>query len=272
MVSSLIGDRQTQTPTWQWQAWQGLPYLTCSLLQPWPHGFFTQPFYPRTPENLTEILDQQATTYRVKQVHGNRVLTPNQIAAEPPKEGFHEADAIVANQEKQAIWVASADCTPVLIGDVKTGYIGAIHAGWRGTAKRIVPEAIAYLQSWGSSLEDLRIAMGPAISGEVYQVSTDVAVEVGSSLYKKEEIDSSDSILKRLEEMPDSPILPDPEAGKMRLDVRRVNQLQLQQLGISREQIAIAPYCTYQSPSHFFSYRRTKEKKVQWSGIVCQER
>ncbi|MEA5535547.1 peptidoglycan editing factor PgeF [Crocosphaera sp. XPORK-15E] len=268
MVSHLISDRQTQTPTWQWQAGEGLPYLTCSLLQAWPHGFFTQPFYPRTPESLTEILHPEAIAYRLKQVHGNRVLSPAEIAAEGLNEGFPSADGLIANQEKQSIWVASADCTPVLIGDVETGNIAALHAGWRGTAQKIVPEAIARLQVWGSSLENLRIALGPAISGEVYQVSIEVAAEVGGSLFKKEEIDGLESILTPLQAMSAPPILPDPEVGKVRLDVRRVNQLQLEQLGIAPEQIAIAPYCTYQSPSHFFSYRRTKEKKVQWSGIV----
>jgi copper oxidase (laccase) domain-containing protein len=63
-------------------------------------------------------------------------------------------------------------------------------------------------------------------------------------------------------------LLRDPEPGKVRLDVRRVNALQLEQLGFSVEQVAIAPYCTFQTPEHFFSYRREKEKKVQWSGIV----
>ncbi|HAX77915.1 MAG TPA: laccase, partial [Cyanobacteria bacterium UBA11372] len=27
--------------TWHWRTWEGLPYLTCSLLEKWPHGFFT---------------------------------------------------------------------------------------------------------------------------------------------------------------------------------------------------------------------------------------
>ena len=69
-------------------------------------------------------------------------------------------------------------------------------------------------------------------------------------------------------DIPDSPILPDPRQGKVRLDVRRVIALQLEQLGIEKEQIAIAPYCTYQQDDHFFSYRRTQRKQVQWSGIV----
>ena len=34
---------------------------------------------------------------------------------------------------------------------------------------------------------------------------------------------------------------------------------------------AIAPYCTYQTPEYFFSYRWEKQKKVQWSGIVSSD-
>jgi hypothetical protein len=66
------------------------------------------------------------------------------------------------------------------------------------------------------------------------------------------------------------PILPDAEPCKFRLDVRRINALQLANLGIRSEQVAIAPHCTYQQPEHFFSYRRTQQKAVQWSGIVSQ--
>lgn len=260
--------RDDLTKTWQWQSAEGLPYLTCSLLEQWPHGFFTQPFYPRTPEDLSKILEPSADVYRVKQVHGNRVLSPDEIRQELPQEGFPSADGIVTNLQKQSIWVASADCTPVLIGDAVTGNIAAVHAGWRGTAKRIVPEAIARLQTWGSEMENLRIAMGPAISGEVYQVSDEVAGEVVASLFQKEQIDSLQGILNPLKKIANPPILPDPEPGKVRLDVRRINQLQLEQLGIKAQQISIAPYCTYQSPSHFFSHRRSPERKVQWSGIV----
>lgn len=42
----------------------------------------------------------------------------------------------------------------------------------------------------------------------------------------------------------------------------------MEQLGIGHQQVAIAPYCTYQQTDYFFSYRRKKQKKVQWSGIV----
>jgi polyphenol oxidase len=63
-------------------------------------------------------------------------------------------------------------------------------------------------------------------------------------------------------------VLPDEVAGKVRLDVRQVNRLQLLQLGLRPEQMAIAPHCTYADPVNFFSHRRAPLRKAQWSGIV----
>jgi hypothetical protein len=76
------------------------------------------------------------------------------------------------------------------------------------------------------------------------------------------------AILEQLMDLPDPPILADEQAGRVRLDVRQVNALQLVQLGLEPKQIAIAPHCTYQDPERFFSYRRDGLKQVQWSGII----
>jgi hypothetical protein len=277
--------------TWHWQTWNGLPYLTCSLLEQWPHGFFTNQFWPRSPQELVGALHPTARVYRVKQVHGNTVLatgtlTPlSQGALESPEsdltetsadnsqntadpEPFLHADGLHTQKALEAVWVASADCTPVLIADSETGQVAAVHSGWRGTARQIVREAIAKLQQQGSQLENLRVAMGPAIAGEMYQVSLEVAAEVGATVVPNGQAGEAGAILESLQQLPAPPVLPDPEPGRVRLDVRRAISLQLEQLGIAAEQIACAPHCTYQSPEHFFSYRRDKLKKVQWSGIV----
>lgn len=262
---------------WQWRTWEELPYLTCSLLEGFPHGFFTQQFVGRPPTELTNVLHSEASGYRLKQVHGNVVLTPQEIIDKLATGGddveadsdsaLVHGDGIASDGSSQAVWVASADCTPALIADVKTGAVAAVHAGWRGTAKKIIPVAIGRLVSQGSKLEDLRIALGPAIAGEVYQVSTQTAAEVGATILSGDE----DYIVETLLEQAHSPILNDPEPGKVRLDVRRVNVLQMENMGISAEQIAVSPYCTFQTPEYFFSYRREKEKKIQWSGIVSRK-
>lgn len=261
--------------TWHWHSWQELPYLSCSLLEQFPHGFFTQQFWSHSLEDMTKILHQEASVYRLKQVHGNQVLTPQEIEEKLTNGGdeveqvdgkyFAKADGLVSEKPLQALWTASADCTPALIGDVKTGAVAAIHAGWRGTAKKIVPQAISRMQAQGSKLQDLRIAMGPSIAGEVYQVSEDVAIQLGLTLVPES---NEQAILNGLQELDKSPLFPDSEPGKVRIDVRQVSALQLEQLGISPEQISLAPYCTYQNPENFFSHRRAKQGKVQWSGIV----
>lgn len=273
--------------SWNWRTWNGQSYLTCSILEPWPHGFFTHEFWPQTPDELVAALRPSAEVYRVKQVHGNTVLRTGEVmpvstvqgkslagenaAAEETTESqdFLEADGLATQKSEQAVWVCSADCTPVLIADSQTGQVAAVHAGWRGTAAKIVPQAIARLVEGGSQLHQLRVAMGPAIAGEVYQVCEDVAVQVGSTVAPSEDTDSL--LLSKLQRLPNPPVLEDTQPGRVRLDVRRTISLQLEQLGINSKQVAIAPYCTYQSPEYFFSYRRDNLKKVQWSGIVSIE-
>lgn len=253
---------------WHWQTWQGQAFLTCDLLQDWSHGFFTRQFWPQTPEALTAALDPTAAVQRVKQVHGNRVLTPADLPVADSKQ-MAEADGLLSDRPRQALWVCSADCSPVLIGDRATGQVSAIHAGWRGTAQAIVPVAVGKLQAQGSRLEDLVVAIGPAIAGEVYQVSVDVAAAVGGTIIPQP-MNNDEALVAALQRHEQSPVLGDDAPGKVRLDVRLANRWQLEQLGMGREQVAIAPHCTFQEGDRFFSYRRTGEKQVQWSGIVSQ--
>ncbi len=266
--------------TWHWRTWQELPYLTCSLLEPWQHGFFTQQFWPRSPTELREILQPTAQVYQVRQVHGSQILSPSELESDqildsavpsPPT-----ADGLLSEQSNQSVWVCTADCTPALIADGRTGQVAAVHAGWRGTAAKILPRAIDRLQAQGSQLSDLRIVMGPAIAGEVYQVSTEVAAKVGATALRSQMLDvipaphPVESLLEALYQLPNPPLYTDSKPGHARLDVRQVNALQLEQLRIQPEQVAIAPYCTYQNPEYFFSYRRDNRKQVQWSGIVSK--
>jgi polyphenol oxidase len=259
---------------WQWQTWSGFPYLTCDLLTDWQHGFFTRQFSPREPEEITPVLSNTATTHRVKQVHGNVVLTPTEIAATAEVEvetGYALADGIATELPAQAVWVASADCNPVLLANRYTGNVAAVHAGWRGTSLEIVPRAVERLLAQGGTHADIIVAIGPAIAGEVYQVTTQVGMEVCNSIAPKPSSGNLEADAIDLQALPNSPLLADLQAGRVRLNVRRVNQLQLERSGIAPQNISIAPHCTFQEPEHFFSYRREKLKKIQWSGIVSRD-
>lgn len=267
--------------TWNWRTCEGRSYLTCSLLEPWPHGFFTREFWPSPPAELAPVLKAEAQTFRVKQVHGNAVLNPMEVQAywdQLPSQAsevdesvseFPPADGLISQSKNQAVWVCTADCTPVLIADTRLGQVAAVHAGWRGTAAKIVPVALACLQAQGSQLEDIRVAMGPAIAGEMYQVDTVVAAQVGSTVVDPHLSEQPPEVIaEHLLQVEQSPLIADTEPGRVRLDVRRVNAMQLEQMGLLPEQVAIATHCTYQDSDKFFSYRREHRKQVQWSGIV----
>lgn len=245
---------------WQWRDGR----LTCDLLAEWQHGFFTRSHAPKLPNDLHNYLVPSGQAYRAKQVHGNCLIHADEIVPSPDRP-LPEADGVWVTPESdrplenRSVWVCTADCVPVLIGDRKLGSVAAVHAGWRGTVAGIVPKAIATLCDRGSSLKDLRVALGPAISGKVYQVSQDVAQQVTATI--REPVG----------------LYPDADPERVKLDLRQVQLQQLQELGMFPEHVAIAPYCTLENEELFFSYRRyflnnphpqPRAPQVQWSGIA----
>jgi len=257
----------TNSSMWQWRETEKGRFLTCDLLRNWQHGFFTCHFQGDSPDILVSYLNPNASVYRLKQIHSDILFSTATLDSHYLSGAdLLEGDGIISSKSLDSVWCASADCTPVLIADQGTGGVMAIHSGWRGTSTVIVPKAIALLQSQGAKLEDLLFALGPAIHGKVYQVNEEVAVEVLKTIFPSDT--PSELIIEKALQIENQPILPDEEENKVRLNVTQVISLQIQQQGINLNQIAIAPYCTYQTPEDFFSYRRTKEKKIQWSGIV----
>ena len=259
---------------WHWQTLNGCPYLTCDLLQEWQHGFLTRHFAALEPVEITTLFQPQAIGYRLKQVHGHAVLTPQEImntSDRDPESNLAMADGAISDGPQQGLWVASADCNPVLIGDRQTGQVAAVHAGWRGTAQGIVTHTVKKFLAAGSQTENLLVAIGPAIDGEVYQVTTQVGAEVCLSFLPHLQGQAANEIVTAALALENSPLLPDDQPGRIRLDVRRANFEQLALLGLAATQVSIAPHCTFQEPDNFFSYRREKQKRVQWSGIISQE-
>jgi hypothetical protein len=106
------------------------------------------------------------------QVHGTRVVEHDGVW-----EGWlraTEADGHFAPRRGTAMAVTIADCVPIFIAHPE-GAVALLHSGWRGTAARIVERALAAFSRQGFAAADLRMHLGPAICGECYEVSADVA-------------------------------------------------------------------------------------------------
>lgn len=115
-----------------------------------------------------------AEVVRLKQVHGRAVLT----FEEPPRERRNivlgEGDALLTRQPDVLLVVASADCVPIVLADSESGWLAAVHAGWRGTVARVLDAALDALASRGVRVPGLVAAFGPSISRERYEVGPEV--------------------------------------------------------------------------------------------------
>ena len=84
-------------------------------------------------------------------------------------------DGLITAQRGVCIGVSTADCIPVLLYDPVHEVIAAVHAGWRGTVGRIVVETLSEMfRTFQTSAADLRVAIGPGISGDAFEVGNEV--------------------------------------------------------------------------------------------------
>src|SRR5688572_19284986 len=91
-----------------------------------------------------KIFDGEFKLATAWQVHGDgvKVVKNDQDIADSDD----KFDALVSKLPATLVGVKTADCVPVLIGDIKTKAYAAVHAGWRGTVQSIVVRAIERMQ------------------------------------------------------------------------------------------------------------------------------
>src|SRR5262249_41740297 len=84
-------------------------------------------------------------------------------------------DGLVTDLTGVALGILTADCFPVLLVDSERRAVGAFHAGWRGTVKRIVEKGVGIMRlEFGSRAEDIRAAIGPGIQSCSFEVGEEV--------------------------------------------------------------------------------------------------
>lgn len=169
----------------------------------------------------------------VRQVHGAALALVG-VGPQVP-----EADGILWIAQRgvvRAPSVRTADCVPVLLADREGRAAAAVHAGWRGTAARVVQEAVRALARQGVPASRLLAALGPAILPCCYEVGAEVAAAVEAA---SEGVGAAVS-----------------RAGKASLDLQAANRAQLVAAGVPAGAIHLARLCTACRADLFFSDRR----------------
>lgn len=167
-----------------------------------------------------------------KQIHSDQI----RVVSEPG--GAEGYDALVTNRPGILLAVSVADCTPILIFDVKNKAVAAIHAGWPGTAARLVEKTLRRMSvEFGTKGTDCYAWVGTCIDECSFEVGEEVAVQF-------------DAAFKRFEA----------GRGKFMVDLKKANAAQLLAFGVPENQIETSPWSTVLNNEDYFSHRKEKGK------------
>jgi YfiH family protein len=205
--------------------------------------FTTKPLSNNLKESLKDIGILENNIYLPIQRHTNKVIIlEDDFSSEI-------ADSVLTSRKGVLIGVQAADCVPILLYDKKKSLVGAVHAGWRGTAAQILKNTIKTMQEgFHSSAKDVLIAIGPSIRQCCYEVGEEVKHAVYNAT-------GEGSYYQR-------------QNGKYFIDLSSANRIQALSMGIQEENIYQSDECTFCNPDRFYSYRYTKGCAGRQGGFI----
>ncbi len=203
----------------------------------------------------------------LRQIHSDVIHAFKTAPAEPCR-----GDASITNTPGLLLAVQTADCVPILLADPARRVVAAVHAGWRGTLRRIVMKTIGRLQmNFGTKPGDLLAALGPAIGGCCYEVGTEVAQAFSAQFARAaewfDELRTGDEP-NPLQWLSMAPPGHNPPPKKVRLDLRAANRWQLTEAGVKPENIAVNDLCTACRTGLLFSYRREGAQSGRLMAVI----
>ena len=160
-----------------------------------------------------------------------------QLSDSNRQEKLEGVDALMTNLPGVCIGVSTADCIPILLYDQKHRASCAIHAGWRGTVKRIAEKAVQRMVDvYGTEPSDLIAQIGPGISLDSFEVGDEVYEAFSEAGFDMAKISC--------------------KKQKPHIDLPMCNFLQLTASGVPANQISISQICTFKQQDTYFSARR----------------
>lgn len=182
---------------------------------------------------IPDLSNPEAEKRDLKDLYRIWARTPEQThscnvaVADMHERYFEDTDALITFERDVPIGIKTADCVPILIYSPDKQCVGAIHAGWKGTLGGIVDNAMDILEERGVNPAMLKVAFGPSISKEVYEVDRELAerfTEAGFGRYVH---------------------YPEGDEGKPHIDLQGVNTERFVRRGVRHENISLHAGCSY---------------------------
>jgi YfiH family protein len=217
--------------------------------------------------------DKATPLIAMKQFHSNLVVLAS--AADAGRERPRRADGQITNEPGILLAVQTADCIPVIVADRKRRAVGAFHAGWRGTVKRIAEIGVGRMRlEFGSKPEDMVAAIGPGNGVCCYAVGEEVLSEFESQFsYARElfrEVYDADVVRQKYPMLFLTQRAPghSPIGPSLHVDLIEANRRQLLAAGLRAESIAVVGGCTQCHPEMFYSHRGSRGRTGRMMAVV----
>lgn len=158
-----------------------------------------------------------------RQVHGAKVQWHDAALGLVVLEGV---DGHATDVSGILLAITAADCVPVYLVDPVRRAVALVHAGWRGTAGRILARGLETLVARGSLVDNVLVHCGVGICGRCYEVTSEVFSACGVAA---------------------------PPTGKGPLDLRSLLVEQARHCGV--DSISTSQFCSSHDSAAFFSHR-----------------
>lgn len=191
-----------------------------------------------------------------RQVHGDvvRIVRPEDAGKLRWEERPSDADALITNEPGIPLVAYSADCCTILLCDPIRRCVGAVHAGWKGTALGIARKATeAMASTYGSDPADIHAALGPSIGACCFETDADVPSAIRAKLGAEAE-----------------PFI-EQRGEKYHVDLKRINRLWLLRAGLDPRNIEVHPDCTACRLDRYWSHRRLGMQRGGQIAVIALE-
>ena len=178
---------------------------------------------------------KDASLKLMHQTHSNRVIVVNKKNEDKTR---FNSDALITNVKGLGLGVLTADCVPIILYDIESGFIGCIHAGWKGLVTNIIKNTIDELKKF-SVKNKIIASVGPCIGFKSYEVEVDfykkfVAISKNNQIFFSKKNDK-----------------------KFLFNIRAYANNELTKYGAYS--IDNVEYDTFIDSSNFYSYRRSQK-------------
>ena len=186
-------------------------------------------------QTIVRLCVNSADLVIAEQIHEGKIAV---VGEKDKRKTIKKVDGLVTQEKGIVLGIRTADCLPILFYEPEQEIIGAIHAGWKGSFKKISGEVIEKIKSLGGKSAKIIVAIGPHIKSCCYDITKKRAD-------KFQEKFTHEVVIKR--------------NHKLFLDLTKVNFSQLLENSIREENIDFLPFCTHCNSDLFFSFRKNKK-------------